>query len=85
MPSLSYCILSALLVVSVVLIVYLGSGRAKKAPLPPGPPQDPLIGHARMIPRQGQAELYHEWSKTYGMYSNLISDFLHDTSLMICR
>jgi hypothetical protein len=68
MYPLSLYVLNAVLIAFVVLLVYLGSGTTKKAPLPPGPPQDPLIGHARMIPRQSQPELYHEWSKKYGTY-----------------
>ncbi|KAE9390849.1 cytochrome P450, partial [Gymnopus androsaceus JB14] len=37
-----------------------------KAPLPPGPPADPVIGHLRVIPTTGQAKVFYEWSKIYG-------------------
>ncbi|KAH8116038.1 cytochrome P450 [Phellopilus nigrolimitatus] len=34
--------------------------------LPPGPPADPIIGHARKIPRERSWETYAEWGKSYG-------------------
>lgn len=45
--------------------------------LPPGPPSDPLIGHLRVAPLKNHAEVYHEWSKQYGMI--YISISLHDS------
>ncbi|KAJ7585226.1 hypothetical protein C8J56DRAFT_751624, partial [Mycena floridula] len=34
---------------------------------PPSQAADPLIGHPRkMSVPQGQAELFHQWTKTYG-------------------
>ena len=37
-------------------------------PYPPGPPSDPLIGHLRVAPLKNHADVYHEWSKQYGMF-----------------
>ncbi|KAG6872170.1 hypothetical protein C0995_012445 [Termitomyces sp. Mi166 len=34
--------------------------------LPPGPPADPIIGHIRLIPQEGQDIFFHELGKTYG-------------------
>ncbi|KAG6887305.1 hypothetical protein C0995_016286 [Termitomyces sp. Mi166 len=34
--------------------------------LPPGPPADPLIGHIRLIPQEGQDIFFHELGKNYG-------------------
>jgi hypothetical protein len=39
--------------------------------LPPGPPSDPFIGHARKIPPEYQEKAFAEWTKTYGqLYSS---------------
>ncbi|RDB18010.1 hypothetical protein Hypma_000693 [Hypsizygus marmoreus] len=35
-------------------------------PLPPGPPADPIIGHARLIPTSGQDMFFYELGKKYG-------------------
>ncbi|KAJ8520800.1 hypothetical protein ONZ45_g2406 [Pleurotus djamor] len=35
-------------------------------PLPPGPPGDPIIDHLRVMPKENQANVFYEWSKTYG-------------------
>ncbi|KAK7041453.1 hypothetical protein VNI00_009319 [Paramarasmius palmivorus] len=37
-----------------------------KAPLPPGPPADPVIGHLRIMPKENTAETFHEWTQKYG-------------------
>ncbi|KAK7060889.1 hypothetical protein VNI00_000622 [Paramarasmius palmivorus] len=34
--------------------------------LPPGPPAEPFIGHARVLPQDRLGETFHEWAKTYG-------------------
>ncbi|KAG6837602.1 hypothetical protein H0H93_006123 [Arthromyces matolae] len=39
------------------------SGRQK---LPPGPPADPIIGHMRLFPPEGQDLWFYELGKTYG-------------------
>jgi hypothetical protein len=39
---------------------------ANDVSLPPGPPAELLIGHARLIPPEHQAEFYHEMRKRYG-------------------
>ena len=35
--------------------------------LPPSPPADPLIGHARKIPLVEPYKTYAEWGKKYGI------------------
>ena len=58
------------LALAIFLVSYQRRKRnALKVPLPPGPPADPLIGHLRHIPTKDHAEVYHEWSKTYGNLS----------------
>jgi hypothetical protein len=57
-------------VVVVVVVVVIVNVKFRTAnggvSLPPGPPAEPLIGHARLIPKNGQAEFYHEMRKSYG-------------------
>uniref|UniRef100_A0A0W0EW71 Putative cytochrome P450 n=1 Tax=Moniliophthora roreri TaxID=221103 RepID=A0A0W0EW71_MONRR len=48
------------------LAILWASHKRGKSPLPPGPTADPFIGHLRLMPRENQAETFHEWSKTYG-------------------
>ncbi|KAF9261873.1 cytochrome P450 [Marasmius fiardii PR-910] len=57
--------LASLLVAGILGILVLLRRRARKF-LPPGPPSDPLIGHLRIIPQEKQADVFHEWAKTYG-------------------
>ncbi|KAG5729423.1 O-methylsterigmatocystin oxidoreductase [Termitomyces sp. T112] len=38
----------------------------QKIPLPPGPPADPIIGHIRLIPSEGQDIYFYELGQTYG-------------------
>lgn len=40
---------------------------SSKPRLPPSPPGDPIIGHARMIPPDQPYKVYAKWAKTYGM------------------
>jgi hypothetical protein len=35
-------------------------------PYPPGPPADPIIGHARKLPTERVEEKFHEWAQVYG-------------------
>jgi hypothetical protein len=44
-----------------VLVVFITNSKFRTtndSSLPPGPPAEPLIGHARLLPREGQAEFY---------------------------
>ncbi|KAF9258225.1 cytochrome P450 [Marasmius fiardii PR-910] len=59
------CTLTFLLVAGILGTVVLFRRRTRRS-LPPGPPSDPLIGHLRIIPQEKQAEVFHEWAKTYG-------------------
>jgi hypothetical protein len=68
MGSFSFYVLDVLVaVVVVVLLVKLIKTR-KNPPYPPSPPAEPLLGHARLLPRTDQATFFHEMRKTYGMY-----------------
>ncbi|KAJ8522782.1 hypothetical protein ONZ45_g656 [Pleurotus djamor] len=60
---LAYASLALLLSLGFVLL----KSRSKYGPpLPPGPPGDPLIGHLRVMPKENQAKVFHEWSMAYG-------------------
>ncbi|KAI3601323.1 cytochrome p450 [Moniliophthora roreri] len=50
----------------IILAVLWVAWPKRRSFLPPGPAADPLIGHARIIPTQNQAEVFHEWAQTYG-------------------
>ena len=71
-----FYVLNALVVAAVVVIIAKVKFRAANndVSLPPGPPADPLIGHARLLPRTHQAEFYHEMRKSYGNYSFGLSE-----------
>jgi hypothetical protein len=73
MGSLFFYVLNGLVIAAVVVVVIANvKFRTTNAvSLPPGPPAEPLIGHARLMPRTGQAEFYHEMLKSYGNYSSL--------------
>jgi hypothetical protein len=74
MGSLLFYVLDVLVVAAVIVVVAKVNFRtAKGVPFPPGPPAEPLIGHARLIPQDGQAEFYHELRKTYGKLSSVVS------------
>ncbi len=45
--------------------------RKEKAPLPPGPPSDPIIGHLRLLLRPQDDAVFYEWQKRYGMVFSL--------------
>ena len=69
MGSLSFYVLEVLVVAAVVVVVVnVKFRRANHVSFPPGPPAEPLIGHARLIPQAGQAEFYHEMRKSYGEF-----------------
>ncbi|KAG5636180.1 hypothetical protein H0H81_008915 [Sphagnurus paluster] len=56
-----------LLAIPVAFLVFFLSRSSKKAaPLPPGPPAEPIIGHLRMIPPNGQDVFFYEMGKRYG-------------------
>jgi hypothetical protein len=68
MGSLLFYVLDVLVIAAVVLVVVsnVKFRTANNVSLPPGPPAEPLIGHARLIPKNNQAEFYHEMRKVYG-------------------
>ncbi|ESK90250.1 cytochrome p450 [Moniliophthora roreri MCA 2997] len=55
-----------LLVVTAFLGWFLTNKLKRNPNLPPGPTAEPLLGHLRLIPSQGQAETFHQWAKIYG-------------------
>lgn len=59
-----YALAGATVVVLGKAVLYLSSPTLH---LPPSPPADPLIGHARIIPLTQPYKTYAEWGKKYGM------------------
>jgi hypothetical protein len=53
----------------VILYVWAREKSARRLPLPPGPPGDPLIGHLRLVPSDNQENIFYEWGKKYGMWA----------------
>lgn len=49
-----------------VLLPFGALGSRERAPLPPGPPADPLIGHLRIMPSDGHHIFFYELGKKYG-------------------
>ncbi|KAM5378725.1 hypothetical protein ACJZ2D_004361 [Fusarium nematophilum] len=69
-------ILAELVFVFVVMILAVLHWRNQHTlPLPPGPPAEFLLGHARIIPKENTAAAYANWSKEYN------SDIIHVKSL----
>lgn len=70
--SLSLDIMSFLSAAIALLVTFIAtqwlraSKRRAGRPLPPGPPQNPLVGHLLSIPNEKQAEVFAEWGKKYG-------------------
>lgn len=58
-------ILLAISVAFFCLCQYLKRIR-RAVPLPPGPPGDPILGHARIFPRNNPHMTFMEWGKQYG-------------------
>jgi cytochrome P450 len=55
-----------LLIIGVVAWKIMTSTRAStSAPLPPGPPADPIIGHVRIVPSSRPELSYQKWAKEY--------------------
>ncbi|RDB17679.1 hypothetical protein Hypma_001255 [Hypsizygus marmoreus] len=50
----------------VVIVLWFTGKRRNPAPLPPGPPGDPVLGHLRHIPQEHAELQFHEWGKIYG-------------------
>ena len=65
---------AACLCVAAAGLVLLSAGRrwwistSRPEPLPPGPPGELLIGHLRVIPKDGTAEAYAKWGREYGTF-----------------
>jgi hypothetical protein len=54
-----------LLIVAVVWKFTLGRKPSTSAPLPPGPPGDPIIGHVRMVPSSRPELSFQKWGEEY--------------------
>jgi hypothetical protein len=73
MLSLLFYVLDILVIAVVgLLVINVKFKSPKHTLLPPSPPAEPLIGHARLIPREGQADFYHEMRKCYGTFRSVI-------------
>jgi hypothetical protein len=53
---------------TLVVYLYLRQSKSKfsELPLPPGPPQLPVIGNLFDVPRSFEWRKYQEWGKEYG-------------------
>ncbi len=71
----SLTMFSPFLAFNLALVLFMAAWHIRKrrrnAHLPPSPPSDPLIGHYRIFPRSYQAEVFFQWSKTYGKSSGI--------------
>ena len=65
-PSLVYFASAALCISA---LVWIRARNKHTAPLPPGPPAEFLIGHARIFPREEPQQKLAEWARQYGIYS----------------
>lgn len=59
---------------SVVLLLLIRHIWHRRHHYPPGPPQDPLIGNLRNVPKDKPCLTWEEWGKTYGplVYMNIV-------------
>ncbi|KAF9025348.1 cytochrome P450 [Hymenopellis radicata] len=56
-----------LLAFTAVAVGWVFRKKRNQLPYPPGPRRDPFIGHLRSMPLlEEQADVFHEWAKTYG-------------------
>lgn len=51
--------------------LYAVLNRRRGAPLPPGPPGEPLLGHYRVVPTDAAFKKYAEWGKQYSTLCSL--------------
>ena len=58
---------AALLLSAVTFAIVKYKSSRRRAPLPPGPPADPLLGHVRSIPPTGQDIYFYKLGLEYGM------------------
>ncbi|KAK4031782.1 hypothetical protein C8A01DRAFT_21053 [Parachaetomium inaequale] len=62
---------STVVILGLTVAIFLAAYRlllARKrdiAPLPPGPPSEPLLGHYRVVPEDAAFKRYAEWAKEY--------------------
>lgn len=63
MFSTAYVIVFGLLLLS---IRWLWKRPSYPCPLPPGPATEPLLGHARILPRKDPQTVFAEWAKEFG-------------------
>ena len=63
-PASPLLLLACLLVTSLFAVLFFPQ---RASNLPPGPPADPIIGHARIIPIDYQWKTFASWRKKYGL------------------
>jgi hypothetical protein len=51
------------------MLVKSRSGPPKGLVYPPGPPQDPIIGHLRSFPKDDLYGTFNKWQKMYGTHN----------------
>lgn len=65
--------MGGLVYLSAIALIFYGVWkqlqRRSRYPLPPGPPAIPILGHLMVMPTKDQDQVYHQWSKQYGMPS----------------
>lgn len=82
LPLFSYRVIVELGLAFVLVIVLVQFLRRRDGlPLPPGPPSEFLLGHARVMPRENVAETYAKWGKEYSTSTALaLQVFQHITN-----
>lgn len=45
--------------------------KSHSIPYPPGPPADPIIGHARVMPLEYQWYTFTEWGRKFGQHFSI--------------
>ncbi|KAG6845120.1 hypothetical protein H0H87_000547 [Tephrocybe sp. NHM501043] len=65
-PSASTTTTALLSITAIALVAWKARLSKERRRLPPGPPADPLIGHIRLIPPEGQDIFFYELGKKYG-------------------
>lgn len=65
-----FVLVAAGMVVAMKITAYLTSSATS---LPPSPPADPILGHARILPPTGRHKAYADWGKRYGVLFTWLS------------
>ncbi len=57
----------------VITRLFTKAARARRYPLPPGPPGELLLGHYRVVPDDAPFLKYAQWAREYSMMSSSLS------------